>query len=263
MWSNVKERRLTGRVAALQDRLSLAQSNSSKREEGLQAQLKKTTEEAAAEIDTFRREGCAREEALRLKLEQLTIEHKRVKEVMVRRRCEDEQAVTPLKQKSRQFVSRNIELSARNRQLQETLKELTVQYNREKEEQEKSSKGEKVRRQSSEEERRVVRPRGGEHLDGERSSSSRSLRSRTRERRRSYAGHHRGGREVPEEDAKHYQEVYSHLQREFTELQRSHQLLQTRLQQASSPTSSCDSQREEKNLAALRNKLTAAETKAP
>merc|ERR1712016_354206 len=31
--------------------------------------------------------------------------------------------------------------------------------------------------------------------------------------------------------------------------------------QASSPTGSCDSQREEKNLASLRNKLTAAETK--
>ena len=55
----------------------------------------------------------------------------------------------------------------------------------------------KVRRQSSEEERRVVRPRAGEHLEEERSSSSRSLRSRTRERRRSYAGHHRGVRHQP------------------------------------------------------------------
>ena len=38
--------------------------------------------------------------------------------LQVRRLSEAEQAVSPLKQKSRQFVSRNIELSARNRQLQ-------------------------------------------------------------------------------------------------------------------------------------------------
>ena len=38
--------------------------------------------------------------------------------LQVRRLSEAEQAVTPLRQKSRQFVSRNIELSARNRQLQ-------------------------------------------------------------------------------------------------------------------------------------------------
>ena len=42
--------------------------------------------------------------------------------LQVRRLSEAEQAVTPLRQKSRQFVSRNIELSARNRQLQVQIK---------------------------------------------------------------------------------------------------------------------------------------------
>ena len=38
---------------------------------------------ATAKVFSERREGCAREEALRQKLEQLTDEHKRLKEVMV------------------------------------------------------------------------------------------------------------------------------------------------------------------------------------
>ena len=47
---------------------------------------------------------------------------------------EAEKSVAPLKSKNRQFVSRNLELSARNKKLQDTLRGLTVLYNKEKEE---------------------------------------------------------------------------------------------------------------------------------
>merc|ERR1719192_2761531 len=123
-----------------------------------------------------------------------------------------------------------ITVDSRNKQLQDTLRELTVQYNKEKEQE--------------------------QNIDPE-ARNLRSTRSKNKEKRAQRKdAHNSGPRDSQSLNTDDYQNLYTHLQKEYTELQRAYQLLQTRVE-----PSGQDVEREEKNITYLKNKLEAAETK--
>jgi len=229
-WVSAKDRRQSTRISVLQDKLSQIQEAATVREQNLTQEIRRGREEKEREVTFLRQEAKTREEELSAKLSKLTEEYEKLKSSMVRRLSEAEQGIAPLKSKNRQFVSRNLELSARNKQLQESLRELTVQYNREKEEEQN------------------IDPEG---------RCLRSTRNRNKEKRAQRKEiQNVGTRASPSLDTADYQNLYTHLQKEFTELQRAYQLLQTRI-----VPSGQDVEREEKNITYLKNKLEAAETK--